>query len=306
MSYSKLKMLPAILVMAATGVVSSHAANADSVLDKVVRDKKIIVGTRESAPPYAYIDAQGNWVGWSLDLSRALHGIIEQKLDTKLELEFKPVTPQTRIPLVVNGTVDWVLGTTGNTIAREDVIDFSLINNAVCVKKLVPVGSDIHASKDMAGKRIGVTKGSVEERLITSMGESGELNPPAQVVTFDKHSTGFIALSQGKTDAHVTLDDTLLSIASKSPNPEGWEVRGPDLFCTPNGILLQENDSNWRDTVNQSLCYFIVTGGYDKLYDEWFAGDAPKAGYKRVQSAELKTILKGQCPYGSEAFLTKN
>lgn len=306
MSYSKLKMLPAILVMAATGVVSSHVANAESVLDKVVRDKKIIVGTRESAPPYAYIDAQGNWVGWSLDLSRALHGIIEQKLDAKLELEFKPVTPQTRIPLVVNGTVDWVLGTTGNTIAREDVIDFSAINNAVCVKKLVPAGSDIHATKDMAGKRIGVTKGSVEERLITSMGESGELNPPAQVVTFDKHSTGFIALSQGKTDAHVTLDDTLLSIARKSPDPKAWDVRGPDLFCIPNGILLPENDSNWRDMVNQSLCYFIVTGGYDKLYDEWFAGDAPKAGYTRVQSAELKTIIHGQCPYGSETFLTKN
>lgn len=305
MSYAKLKMLPAMLVIVASSAISVNVANAESVLDKVMRDKKIIVGTRESAPPYAYIDAQGAWVGWSLDLSKALHNIIEQKLETKLELEFKPVTPQTRIPLVVNGTVDWVLGTTGNTVAREEVIDFSAINNAVCVKKLVPANSNIQTTADMAGKRIGVTKGSVEERLITAMGESGELNPPAEVVTFDKHSTGFIALSQGKTDAHVTLDDTLFSIANKSPNPEGWEVRGPDLFCIPNGILLAENDSNWRDMVNQSLCYFIVTGGYDKLYDEWFSGDAPKAGYKRVQSAELKTVIRGQCSYGSENFLKK-
>lgn len=306
MKISKFKKLPAVLVIATCGSLSSHVASADSVLDKVTQDKKIIVGTRESAPPYAYVDANGEWVGWSLDLSRALHAIIEQKLDAQLELEFKPVTPQTRVPLVVNGTVDWVLGTTGNTVKRDDVIDFSMINNAVCVKKLVPSDSDIHTTADMAGKRIGVTKGSVEERLITTMGQSGELNPPAQVVSFDKHSTGFIGLSQGKTDAHVTLDDTLLSIAGKSPNPEAWEVRGPDLFCIPNGILLPENDSNWRDMVNHSLCYFIVTGGYDKLYDEWFAGDAPKAGYKRPQSDELKTVIRGQCPYGSESFLQKS
>lgn len=297
-----LRLLVAAAVLATTGGVADKAS-AESKLDKVKREKKIVVGTRESAAPYAYIDSNGDWVGWSLDLSRAIHDVIAEKLGMELELEFKAVTPQTRIPLIVNGSLDWVLGTTGRTVKRDEVIDFSVINNAVCVKKLVPADSDIRATKDLAGKRVGVTKGSVEERLITAMGQSGELDPPATVVDFDKHSTGFIALSQGKTDVHVTLDDTLLSLKQKSPDPDAWEVRGPDMFCIPNGILLPENDSDWTDMVNHSLCYLIVTGAYDGLYDEWFAGDHPKAGYQREQSDALKTVIHNQCPWGSEEFL---
>lgn len=137
------------------------------------------------------------------------------------------------------------------------------------------------------------------------VGATGELNPPATLVTFDKHSTGFIALSQGKTDAHVTLDDTLNSMAMKSPNPNNWQVRGPDLFCIQSGILLAENDSNWRDMVNHSLCYLIETGEFDRLYDEWFAGESPKSGYQRELSPEIRALIHNQCPFGSERFLEK-
>ena len=197
----------------------SNDVNAQSVLDKVKRDKKIIVGAREAAPPYGFIDAAGTWMGWSMDLSRAIHGIIEKKLDMKLDLVFKPITPATRIPLIINGTLDWVLGTTGRSVKREDVVDFSVINNGVCVENLPAKNSGINTTEDLAGKRVGVTKGSNEERYISALGASGKLNPPATVVAFDKHSTGFLALSQGKTDAHVTLRDTLVSMAKKSPNP---------------------------------------------------------------------------------------
>lgn len=278
-------------------------AAAQSVLDKVKQEKKIVIGTRESQVPYAYIDDKGDWTGWAMGLNHALHEIIEKKLGMELEVEFKPVTAQTRIPLVVNGSLDWVLGTTGQTVKREDVVDFSLVNNAVCVKKLVAKDSGISSTEDLSGKRVGVNKGSVEERLITAMNASGELNPPAKLVTFDKHTSGFIGLSQGKTDAHVTLDDALIGLKMKSPDPDNWEVLGPDIFCINQGIILPENDSNWRDMVNQAMCYFITTGGYDKLYEEWFLGDNPKAGYQRVQSEPLRALIHGQCPFGSEKFL---
>lgn len=306
MNYSKLISSMVVAAIVAGGAGISRDAKAASVLDKVKQDKRIIVGTREAAPPYAYIDKEGNWVGWSMDLSRAIHGIIEKKLDMKLELVFKPITPQTRIPLIANGTLDWVLGTTGRSVKREDVIDFSVINNGVCVQKLSAKSSGIMTTADLAGKRVGVTKGSNEERHLTALGKSGELNPPPIVVPFDKHSTGFLALSQGKTDAHVTLRDTLVSMANKSPNPDNWQVNGPALFCNLNGLILGENDSNWKDMVDHSLCYFITTGGYENLWDEWFSGSNPKAGYQKVQSETVRTLVYNQCSWGAEKFLDSN
>ncbi len=297
-----LSVAVAACIAAGTGGTSSDAA-AQSRLDNIKRDKKIVIGVRESTPPYGFTDKDGNRVGWTIDLGKALKGIIEKKLGVELALELKPVTPQTRIPLVVNGTIDAYFGSAGKSIEREEVIDFSLITNAVCVKKLVAKNSAIRETKDLAGQRVGVTQGSLEERLLNTMSADGRIKPAVRVVPFDKHSTGFIALSQGKTDAHVTMDDALLTLAAASPNPSEWEVRGPDIFCTVSGIIVQENDSNWRDMIDHSLCYFIMTGGYDRLYAEWFSGPNAKAGYERALSSEVLFMIRNQCPDGAERFL---
>lgn len=288
-------------ILAVVGITTDAAAQ--SRLDNIKRDKKIVIGVRESTPPYGFTGKDGNRVGWSIDLGKALKGIIERKLGMELALEMKPVTPQTRIPLIVNGTIDAYFGSAGKSVEREEVVDFSLITNAVCVKKLVPKSSAIRETKDLAGKRVGVTQGSLEERFLNTMNQEGRFKPPVRVVPFDKHSTGFIALSQGKTDAHVTMDDALLTLAAASQNPSEWEVRGPDIFCTVSGIIVQQNDSNWRDMIDNSLCYFIMSGGYDKLYAEWFSGPTAKAGYRRELSPEVRFMIRNQCPDGADRFI---
>ncbi|MBA4305441.1 MAG: hypothetical protein C0429_01755 [Sphingopyxis sp.] len=278
-------------------------AQVQSKYDRVLQNKKIIAGAQEGTPPFGYVDEKGEVAGWAVDLSRALHALIEKKMDTKLELEFRKVTPQTRIPLIVNGSLDWVLGSTGKTVEREQVVDFSLINNAVCVKTLHRKSMPVNAVSDLAGKRIGVTNGSVEQKLLTEMGQTGKIKPPVQLVTFPTHAVGFLALEQGRTDAHVTLDVALKSLAMRAQNPDEWAVSGPDLMCTPNGIILPQNDSKWKRTVDHALCYFIHTGGYDKLWDEWFGENKPKAGFALPISEQTKTVLYGQCPFGIEDWL---
>ena len=286
-----------------TFVASLSTVYADGRLEKVMESKKLTVGAREGAPPFGFVNEKGEWVGWSMDLSKAIHQSIEKKLGTKIELEFKAITPQTRVPLIVNGTLDWVLGTTGKNIRREEVIDFSYLNNAVCVQMLHRKSKNFKSYQDLAGKRVGVTLGSNEFRTLTAMGKSGEINPPPKVIGFEKHSLGFLALQQGKTDAHVTLDVTLNSLKLKSKNPDEWTVHGPELFCMPNGILLAEDDSDWTDTVNGALCYLVKTGEYDLIYNDWFAGDNPKAGFQRPLPIALRYVLDNQCPSGSEKWI---
>jgi len=281
------------------------SAAAQSKFDRVMQTKKIIAGAQEGTPPFGYVDEKGEVAGWAVDLSKALHGLIEQKMGTKLTLEFRKVTPETRIPLIVNGALDWVLGSTGKTVEREEVVDFSLINNAVCVKMLHRKSLSIKGHNDMGGKRVGVTNGSVEQKLLTEMGRTGKISPPPQIVTFPTHAVGFLALEQGRTDLHVTLDVALKALQIKAQNPDEWVVEGPDLMCTPNGIILPQNDSKWKRTVDHALCYFIHTGGYDKLWDEWFGDTAPKAGFPLPISESTKIVLRGQCPFGIEDWLAK-
>ncbi|MDC1383892.1 transporter substrate-binding domain-containing protein [Candidatus Puniceispirillum sp.] len=283
--------------------VNSSPALADSVLDKVIKNKEIFIGTRESTAPYAYVESDGTWTGWSVEMSRAMVGVISKKTGVELKATLKAVTPQTRIPLILNGSNYWNWGATGISLKRQEAVDFSHVVNSVCVKKLTPVGSGIKSIDDLAGKRVGVTKASIEERLLNSMNKEGKFNPPVKIVSFDKHPNGFLGLQQGKTDAHVTLDDALHRLKMKTADPSQWEVTGPDLFCINQGMILPNNDSKWSDTVNGAFCYMVKTGMYREIYDEWFQGPNPKAGYVRDQSAGVQRLLSDQCPYKSETFI---
>ena len=285
--------------------LSCFASNsiADSILDKVIANKQINIGTREAAPPYAYIDSKGNWTGFSVEMSKKIADVISKKVGVQLKAKLNPVTPKTRIPLILNGTNHWNWGATGHSLKREGAVDFSYAVNAVCIKKLTAKSSGIKTMQDLSGKRVGVTKASVEERLINNMNSTGKFNPPVKLSTFDKHASGFIALQQGKTDAHVTLDDTLIGIARKSPNPDNWEVTGPDFFCINQAMILPNDDSKWRDMVNNAFCYLVTTGVYDSTYNEWFSGSNPKSGFQKPQSENLKYLIKGQCPFKSETFI---
>ena len=203
---------------------SSSPALADSVLDKVIKNKEIFIGTRESTAPYAYVESDGTWTGWSVEMSRAMVGVISKKTGVELKATLKAVTPQTRIPLILNGTNYWNWGATGISLKRQEAVDFSHVVNSVCVKKLTPVGSGINSIDDLAGKRVGVTKASIEERLLNTMNKEGKFNPPVKIISFDKHPNGFLGLQQGKTDAHVTLDDALHRLKMKAADPSKWEV----------------------------------------------------------------------------------
>ncbi|XDZ63075.1 transporter substrate-binding domain-containing protein [Alphaproteobacteria bacterium LSUCC0396] len=282
---------------------SSSPALADSVLDKVIKNKEIFIGTRESTPPYAYVESDGTWTGWSVEMSRAMVGVISKKTGVELKATLKAVTPQTRIPLILNGTNYWNWGATGISLKRQEAVDFSHVVNSVCVKKLTPVGSGINSIDDLAGKRVGVTKASIEEKLLDTMNKEGRFNPPVKIISFDKHPNGFLGLQQGKTDAHVTLDDALHRLKMKAADPSKWEVTGPDLFCINQGMILPNNDSKWADMVNGAFCYMVKTGMYREIYDEWFQGPSPKAGYVRDQSAGVQRLLSDQCPYKSEDFI---
>jgi ABC-type amino acid transport substrate-binding protein len=280
-------------------------AFAESRYDKILAGKRIVVGAQEGTAPFGYVDDKGEVAGWAVDLSRLLNAVIEKKMGEKLELEFRRVTPETRIPLIVNGSLDWVLGSTGISVERLEVVDFSLINNAVCTQMLNRKDVRFASYQDLAGKRVGVTNGSVEQKVLTEMGANGQINPPPKIIAFPTHAVGFLALEQGRTDVHVTLDVALRGLAVAAKSPDEWSVHGPDLFCIPSGIILPQNDSKWTRTVNNALCTLIANGDFDKLYDEWFGPNRPKAGFPLPMSPTTYTVIHNECPYGIENWLPK-
>ncbi|MFQ5990415.1 MAG: amino acid ABC transporter substrate-binding protein [Candidatus Methylomirabilales bacterium] len=259
-------------------------AEAETVLTKISRTGKLTAGTRTASIPFAFRNDKGEWVGFSVDLIKAVHRRLERNLVRKITLELKEVNPKNRISLVADGTIDIECGSTTYTRSRDEKVDFSVNFFYTGAQVLVKKGGGIKDARDLVGKRIGVTEGTTTERILRAN------MPQARLVLFSDHDKGFQALQEGKVDAYSTDGILLAGLAIKSPNPKDFGISG--FFSKePYACILPENDSKWRDFVNHTFMELIENGTYLQLYDKWF-GEKGVVPYQMPPVAKAYILLQ--------------
>ena len=93
---------------------------ADQTMDQIEKTGKIKLGFREGSIPFAFVDPKvGKHVGFSVDMANELAKYLGMRFGKKIEIVPHTVTPKTRIPMVVNGTVDVEMGSTTYTWASR-------------------------------------------------------------------------------------------------------------------------------------------------------------------------------------------
>jgi ABC-type amino acid transport substrate-binding protein len=259
-----MRLVGLLLVVGGLGIWTVGPASAESTLERISQTGKFTPGTRTAAIPFAYINEKNDWVGFSVDLIKEIHGRLERNLAKKITLELKEVTAKTRIPLVANRTIDIECGVTTYTRERDETVDFSINFFFTGSQLLVKKGSPIKDLKDLQGKRVGATQGTTNEKIIRAK------VPLANLVVFQDHSQGFLALHQDKIDAYSTDGILLAGLAAKAPNPQDFEVVGDFYSNEPYSCILPENDSKWRDFVNHTFMELMESGKYFEMYDKWF------------------------------------
>jgi polar amino acid transport system substrate-binding protein/glutamate/aspartate transport system substrate-binding protein len=239
---------------------------AETVLGKVGRTGVLTAGTRGVAIPFAFINEKNEWIGFAIDLLEAIRARLEKKLGKPIKLDKKEVggDPAIRIRLVANRTIDVECAVTTYTRGRDQTVDFSIPFFFTGAQLLVKKGSGIKSLADVAGKRVGAAEGTTNEKALRAS------QPKAEVVTFQDHPLGFLALEQGRIVAYVSDGILLAGLAAKARNPKDYEVVGDFFSRDPYSCVVPENDSKWRDFVNHTLMELIDSGKYFELYDKWF------------------------------------
>src|ERR1700761_592040 len=144
-----------IFVVAVSLPALARGQAADTALTRIQQNKAVTIGFRESAAPFAYLDENKQASGYSIDICKKVAQEIGRKLNIPgIDVRYVPVTPQTRIPLIANGTVDIECGTTTNSLARQEQVDFSYAVALAEGKLLVKKDSGIKDLSDLNGKII--------------------------------------------------------------------------------------------------------------------------------------------------------
>jgi ABC-type amino acid transport substrate-binding protein len=251
--------LAAVLLLATAAPVL-----AEPVLEKVKRTGVLTAGTRGTSIPFAFINERNEWIGFSIDLLEAIHARLEKKLGKRIKLEKKEDTPENRVQLVANRTIDIECGSTTYTRARDETVDFSITFFFTGDQLLVKKGSGIRGVEDVAGKRVGVLRGTTGEKNLRAV------QPKADVVIFQDNAAVFLALEQGRIVAYANDGILLAGLAVKARNPKDYEVVGNFFSKEPYSCMVPENDSKWRDFVNHTFMELIDSGKFFELYDKWF------------------------------------
>jgi ABC-type amino acid transport substrate-binding protein len=279
----RLLLFLATLVAVAGNVA---AAGAETTLEKISRTGALTIGTRTGSPPFAFVNKNNEWVGFSIDLvEQAIVPVIAKKAGKEIKVEKKESTPQTRIPLLTSNAVDLIAETMTDTQSRRDSVDFSLTFFATGAQFLVKKGSPIKGLQSIAGRRIAAQQGSTNARIIR------ERVPNAKLLEFPDQPAAFQALVQGQVQAYTNDGIQLAGLKAKAPKPDEWVVVGEFFSYEPYGMAMRKNDSDFRQIVNVGLMDAIASGKYFDLYDKWFG---PKSDVPYPLAPETKRFLQMQ------------
>ncbi len=191
-----LLMVALVTFSACTAVqpASQTGAAESGKLAQIKAAGKIVVGTSADYPPYESIDADGNFVGFDMDLIRA----IGEKLGVEVEIQDMPF--DSLIASVQEGKIDAVIAAMQATAERDEQVDFTIPYRMTRDAFAAAPGSGLVIEKpeDAAGKSIGAQTGTVQEGWIQRNLVEAGLTPADMVFSYERADQAALDVANGR------------------------------------------------------------------------------------------------------------
>jgi glutamate/aspartate transport system substrate-binding protein len=234
-----------------------------------------------------------------MDLCNKIVDAVKAKLALpNLKVKFNPVTSQTRIPLMTNGTIDLECGSTTNSVDRQKQVAFGVSTYIVNVRMLAKKASGVKSLSDLNGQPVVTTTGTTSDRLIKEH-EAGKSIDVKNLYAKD-HSESFLMVETDRAKAFVMDDVLLAGLIANAKNPGDFAIVGETLRVEPYGIMLRKDDVAFKTLVDDTLKGLMKSGEIEKIYAKWFTSPIPPKGINMNMplSKELKEAFKNPTDKG--------
>jgi polar amino acid transport system substrate-binding protein len=258
--YARLLLL-ASLLMSMTGCFDDRSETPD-VYKRIMDQKSVRIGVKKDTPPFG-VQTKDGFVGFDIDIANALAK--QMGID---KVEFVPVTSKDRIVKLLNGDVDMVIASMTITRYREHRVDFTLPyfqdGEALMVKRDSPISSYL----DLAGKTVGCVKGS------TSSYYMRQVAPNCTTKIYADYDAMMAGMAANEVDAATTDMLILLGLIKAAPDPTAYRIAGTRFTTEPYGIAIVQNQSHWRNALDDALQSLWENGRWQAICDSWFGPGA--------------------------------
>lgn len=267
-------------IVVTLGFAHTGAAPLSGTLKKIAETGTLAIGVRETLVPFSYADDNQNAIGFTVDICKALIDSLKTDAGIKtLKVEYKPVTSQTRLALLGNGTIDIDCAAATNNASRQKQVAFSntyfLTTTAFVAKK----ESSLKKIADLKGKAVVAVAGSNHMVILNEINVKQNLN--MRILAAKDQPEAFLMLSTDRAAALVSDDVLLASSIASTKNPSDYVISSDTLAPPePYGLVMRRDDPEFKAAVDKALNAYFASPAAKTNYDKWFIQPIPPHGLR--------------------------
>ena len=234
--------------------------DAQGASDDTVNTTKttFVMGIDAEYPPFSYIDANGEYTGFDVEICKAACDLLGW------DLQVFGVNWDQKLVQLDAKECDCIWS--GMTIldSMKDagyVLSTPYYDNTQVI--MVKEGSDIKSSADLAGKVVAVQLGTSGEALLADGGDLADLAATfGELTTCDSFLKCFTELGGGAVDAVIVDKPVAVSYAEKNA---GFTVLDEGLGAEQYGIAFRADDADLCAAIEGAVAELVSNGTYAEI-----------------------------------------
>jgi polar amino acid transport system substrate-binding protein len=221
--------------------------------------KTLVVGTSADYEPFEYLDENGDFTGFDIELMEE----VGERMGR--EIEWQDIAFDGLIGSLQSGKIDAIIAAMSATPEREEQVDFTdpyfIGADAIIVAE--ESGITINKNEDMAGYKVGVQTGTIQEEWIDE-------NIDAEVSRYERAEQAIMDLQSGRIDV-VAMD---YYAAQSFMEQGGIEMALKTEFSGEHmAIAVKEGNTDLHDEFDAVIDELQAEGFIEELAMKYLSGE---------------------------------
>ena len=241
---------------------TEEKAEDQDLLKKIKDEKKILIGTEGTYPPFTFHDTNGNLTGFDVEITTEIAkrlGVEPEYKETQWDAMFAGLDAK-RFDMVANQ-----VGIRPDRQEKYDFYDPYITSAAVLIAH--KDNEEIQAFEDIKGV-------NAAQSLTSNYGEMAK-KYGANIVGVDGFNQSVELITSKRLD--VTINDKLSYLDFTKQKPDAAiKIVDTSEDASASGLMFRKKSESLVDEVNKALQEMINDGTYKKISEKWFGVDVLK------------------------------
>ncbi len=226
-------------------------------LDDILKDGVIRIGINPNFPPSSSRGADGEWVGFDIEIGKKLAEAL------KVKVEWVPTETKDRVPFLVADTIDMSLGALTRNSERAKLIEYTVPLHTEVLAALTT--DKVTAEKWQDLNNSNITLSNIRSSWVVDWQK--ENMPEAKQEIVDTIPDVVRLVAQGRADAIIENIDFFMAHTKSHPNVN-WKVLKDPIFVGYCAIGVAKGNYGLRDVLNIILFNLHSSNTVNELWEK--------------------------------------